>query len=775
MHPTPGTAIGLLATLFTLLVATPVVQAQFRPPNMGGIPAKVIADAIRTNVRLALRAQLVIKPGQKIEVNGVAVDGSGRYLATALGDGSTRVWDTSMGREIQHLGRLGGGATALVVSRAGDLVASGGGGGDIQVWRLPGGESLARKRLHRGRVNALAIDQAGTRLASVGRDGAVVITGFPRLDDEKRLTFRTGVAASAVAIDHQTVIAGGGDGTIRIWDLGSGSLRRSFKAHDGAVNALALSQDAGRIVSGGQDGWVRVSRTGDGRSLRRFRPSGSAVRSVAMDPLGRHIAVAGDDPVVRLYNAENGSPIREYKGHTESVRSVTFGPKGRLLHSAGVDGTTRVWDLPKGRELAKVITAVDGWTVVDSDGRYDGSRGGEAAVQWQTSEGEFELEQFTEPYFQPGVLAEAMAGTGRRPAARAIPEGFPVPPTVNVSGQGDAGRIQVRITARDEGGGVSDIRLYQNGKRITADTPRVRLVNEQRDNDKAELVFETALLDGENRFRAVALSKERIESRPGELLVTHGGAGQGGVLHLVTVGINRYRNPALNLNYGVPDARGIRDYYRQRGLKVFREVRMYEFVDDEATADNLEEQLAALKDTRAEDVVVIYLAGHGETAADDWYFVPYELLYPNRPRDLKRQGVSSQTLMNAIAAIPAQRVMVLLDACKSGAALARFKGFEDRKPLRMLARLAGIHVMAATGKDQLATELSELGHGLFTYTLLEGLNGKADTEPRDGEVTVREVMDLSREWMPDLTRKYGTRLQFPVTDSLGQDFTVGAD
>ncbi|MBN2426216.1 MAG: hypothetical protein JXR46_16340, partial [Calditrichaceae bacterium] len=86
------------------------------------------------------------------------------------------------------------------------------------------------------------------------------------------------------------------------------------------------------------------------------------------------------------------------------------------------------------------------------------------------------------------------------------------------------------------------------------------------------------------------------------------------------------------------------------------------------------------------------------------------------------------------------------------------------------SRATGVHVVAASNKDQFASEVKELGHGVFTYTLLEGLKGKAVS---GGEaITVRKLMSYVEEELPELTKKYRQEAQFPVVDSKGMDFPL---
>ena len=124
--------------------------------------------------------------------------------------------------------------------------------------------------------------------------------------------------------------------------------------------------------------------------------------------------------------------------------------------------------------------------------------------------------------------------------------------------------------------------------------------------------------------------------------------------------------------------------------------------------------------------------------------------------------------------IGAQKVLVLIDACKSGSAMLAFasRGVEDRKAMAQLARATGTHVVAASTKDQFAAEVKELGHGVFTYTLLEGLSGKADGSPKDGTVTVRELLTYVESRLPEISEQYKQQAQYPVVDSRGQDFPL---
>ena len=74
--------------------------------------------------------------------------------------------------------------------------------------------------------------------------------------------------------------------------------------------------------------------------------------------------------------------------------------------------------------------------------------------------------------------------------------------------------------------------------------------------------------------------------------------------------------------------------------------------------------------------------------------------------------------------------------------------------------------------DQFATEFKELGHGLFTYALLQGMEGKADGSPKDGKVTVYELRSYVDDQIPALSERYRGETQYPIGNAYGQDFPV---
>ena len=423
-------------------------------------------------------------------------------------------------------------------------------------------------------------------------------------------------------------------------------------------------------------------------------------------------------------------------------------------------------------EAARFYAFSDGeWIVMTPEGYFNASSNGARYINVRIANQVYSIDNFYEKFYNPAYVAAMLQGTITTPVAD-IREGIALPPQVRIlspetNAEIKSEVVEIIVSAKNMGGGIDEIRLYHNGKAIGEATRGIKLTPKSGESTKS---YTVTLVDGINTFRAIGFSSDRTESNPSEVVVKLLAPEKEISLFVLSVGINKYRNPALDLNYADPDARAVAGFFRTGGSALFKNVEIKEVYNEFATKAGILSKMQELSNTQPQDAVLIYLAGHGENIDEKWYFIPHELVYPEREEDVRTKAISSEELTSAIKNITAQKILVLIDACKSGAVLLAFRGFEDRKALSQLSRATGVHVVAASSKDQFAAEVKDLGHGVFTYTLLQGLNGKAAGA---GEtVTVRRLMGYIEEQLPELTKKYKQEAQFPVVDSRGMDFPL---
>ena len=723
--------------------------------------------------------------GKAVAISSLAISADGQTLATGGGDKAIRLWDLRSGQLARTLEGHPRAVRSLAFSRdGGELVSASDAAGR--------GEGLLLWDTRKGSVAKRFPDAIGVRSASFHPDGkSVVSTRFSQIsfwdltgNGSRGIPILTGGAFVAVSPDGKRVASScpralrEDPETVCLFDASSGKPWKTFPGHSDAILTGAFSPDGATLVTGGRDRVLKLWELRSGRLLHTLAGHAGEVVTGAFSPDGTVVASGSSDHSVRLWNAKSGKLLRALSGHTGGVTAVVFGPEGKTIASGSVDGTTRIWSAEDGRLLLTLVVFDDGqWIAYSPQGYYNASREGSKYLAWRVGNTVYELDQFFEKFYTPDLLVRTFQG---KPVARVeAPAGVAPPPDVLILSPRPGQvftepEIELTLSVKDLGGGIDEVSLFQNGKRIAEAATRGAIPVEAAGTSVRK--YKLALLEGDNRLRATAFGADRTESRAHEMTVELKAPKKEAALRLLAVGISNYANPALRLGFPVRDALDLASFFRTAGSRLFRQVDSIELSDEAATQSGI---LRALQDLERrslpQDVVVIFLAGHGGTAAGQWYFVPHDLREPEKETEMAALGISAARLAKEIQSFSSHKLLLLVDACYSGSMLTAFggyRGFEERKALALLARSQGIHLLAASTRDQRASEVTELGHGVFSYLLLKGLNGEAVLRNGEKRVTVEGLMSYIGGQIRDFGMKYHTEIQDPVSLSNGMDFPI---
>jgi WD40 repeat protein len=549
----------------------------------------------------------------------------------------------------------------------------------------------------------------------------------------------------------------------------------------GAITGLALSADGSLLAIVPSDHSVRVWDLPNGLQQARYdAPNAVSPANLAAIGLGNNAQVASVGDLgdrLKIVDPQNGRVLLDVAVAPGSARYFVIDSAYRRVITGGNDGIVRVRNLDTGELLVQIVSTLSGWTAFDAQGRFDGTIAGVDDVKWLASQLQLPVDNFSRPYFEPGLVARYIRAPSGfvAPAPTPVFGGIALPPKVTVSAQAGADNTEVTVVAQDQGGGIGSINLFQNGKLV----PISRQTNEHKEvqNGVASTIrtYGVPLAAGVNHFEAVAASLKQVE---GEHATTDLSAGAAvplpataaglPTLHILTVGINKYRDARLNLDYGVSDATAILQSL-QASQGVFGKVLAKKLIDQGATRAAIMKALTDYQNAPPNDVLVVYLAGHGEIVDNDWYFLPHDFVFT--PEGIKSTGISATTWRDMLSRVGPQRVLILIDSCKSGGSIDTLATAIDRKLLRSLGRDAGVAILAGARRDQSAEEFPQLHHGAFTYVLLQGVGGKAD-EHHNGQITTDELLTYSTSELPLLTKKLINQMQVPVAYSRGEDFLV---
>ncbi len=235
----------------------------------------------------------------------------------------------------------------------------------------------------------------------------------------------------------------------------------------------------------------------------------------------------------------------------------------------------------------------------------------------------------------------------------------------------------------------------------------------------------------------------------------------------MVMGISTYKY-IRPLTYADKDAELFRDYLKSPGGGKLPDENIYCLLNEEAKAANFwVKGMAWLKSKALKkgDRLFIYLAGHGDAIDQDEYFF---LTYDCNPAGDKNNyivtgNIQLYNLKSRIAGMSDRGVDVIfvMDACRSNE-LPGGKEGQAALNAAISEKKAGEIIMLATGAGQESLEDASIGtgHGLFTYYLVDGLSGLADSTS-DNRISLGEIQYYVDKNVPAIAQERFKRKQDP--------------
>jgi WD40 repeat protein len=220
-------------------------------------------------------------------------------------------------------------------------------------------QAIQELRGHHAAVFAVAFRPDGERMATASFDRTIKIWD---VESGRLMRSFTGhqdkVLALAYSADGRLLASAGLDGTVRIWDTASGRPTASLTSRNRCVEGIAFTPDGCRLIACGEAGLAEVWKTDESvlEGTICVQPERMPLYSASVSPDGQMLALAGLDGRIRLYNLASGKSQRILEGHADAVYSLAFSPDGDSLASASADHTVRCWKTATGEER----TCLDG-------------------------------------------------------------------------------------------------------------------------------------------------------------------------------------------------------------------------------------------------------------------------------------------------------------------------------------------------------------------------------------------------------------------------------
>ncbi|MCP4932980.1 MAG: hypothetical protein GY927_01970 [bacterium] len=708
---------------------------------------------------------------QKGDIMGLSFSPDGKRLLSGTGTAPYKclVWEIK--RKTPKL-RYGGHdqlVLATAISPRGDLAATAGGSNnEIHIWNMTTGRLVKKLR------------GTGKNVWSVGfaKDGQSIVWGQKlrekSFNNRGKLQYVLRLPEKAKAMGEPRSLEALSD---------KKQDKRSFRRAVMRLGRTKLKRRAGGDY--GYYAHIQVTRRKKRRvTIRRDEKSGFAHNAITLTPDAQEVITGGGNGWLTAFGV-NGRKRGDFIGHTSEVWAVAVSKGGRLLLSGSNDQTVRLWNVASRENIISLFYGRDGeWIIWTPQGYYAASPGGDLHVGWHINQGEDKAARFISAaqlkrhFYRPDIIRRALELASSSEAVRQSPgTDFALdelltrrPPVFAV----DSPKSGAKIGSSPV---IIDLRIGDNidvieGYDVTVNGRRVILRSQGspagRNSKRHTVSFEVPLSTGENLIEIVAFNA--IGKMQKQINVEYTGRSdldKRGTLRVLAIGVDKYRNfTGQDLDFAEVDASAIRDMLLKSAGPLHEAVKSQLLAHKgwlPPTADNIRAALKDLIRSGPRDTIIVFMAGHGINKGQDYLFLPSNAAIDDEGEITAESTISWRDIFNTLEAARGQRIL-LLDTCYSGNAYnpRLIKDAADGK----------IAVLTATDAETLAQEDPELGHGIFTHSLLKGLKGAADNNEhgrKDGRVQMGELSEFVKKLVRKITGGNQTPTAFM---SSGRFFTL---
>lgn len=749
--------------------------------------------------------------GHTYYINSLALNTAGNFLFSVSSDGTIREWELSTGREVRRLSGHSCNIKSVVANGNGSVIASIH-KNSIGLWEPAKGE-MRELNGHSDEILAFAMDDTGKYGISGSRDKTAVVwsieTGKPihprgdvtvratsKIDkdgkfvvmedsglklwkirnDEKTDSFSVEKFSALFVVmtdDSKYVVAKARDKTVTMWEVSTGKEICTISGHRGIQDKTYISileendcyeppgvtPDGRYVVSSTLQGPVSVWDTATGKEICALKDTKMCVTSLVVTPDGKYVVTGDTQNTIRVWELPTGKEYLRLSGHSAAVTSVTTCTGGKYIVSGSEDGSIRFWNLESGKMLGTVVEFLDGeWIFFTPDRRFDCSLNGAQYCGWVVGLKYYSFEQFEERYRVRGLARQVLAPLwGEKtvePAVQTpVDKSLPIPAEVVIVSPSDGEELKqpevdVKIMIIHNKG-IKQAELFVNGKETA---PRGITVTKKEDK-RFGLTLTAQLVPGENVIGVQAIDVDSVKSRREEVRVIYKPAQTvKPELWILAVGISDYDDASLKLDYGASDAKRFVDILKSGSSELYQNAHSTILLDKDATTRNIKKAFSEIsKNSAPQDVVMIFLAGHGDKdGKGNYYFITCD----TDKDDLFGTAFQWRDIEGGIEQISAQKVVLLADTCHSGDVTKGRGVYEDTQMLvEKLVKSSGVALLvSSTGKEQ-SLESKDWGGGAFTAAVCEALSnkdGKVDSD-KDGGVSVLELQQYVTRRVIEIT------------------------
>ena len=747
-----------------------------------------------------------VKSGEEIPLKGIGYSirqakfgWDGNFFTTrfAPGDysikGKTSLWDVLSGEMVYQTGR------SILFHPSGEVFATDRSDGMLEVRKCATRDSVVTiQNEHEywgfnleGQIwMADAVKAFGNRdktIASANSDSEIEIRNEAgKIQHVIRPELQTIGAPSIVLSNdgHYLVSNSTLDNKCYITDLRSGK-SKLYENDARWIETLSISGD-NKLLAINYYHQTHVLDLGKYKLKKILRGSTQSIFS----PDGKTLTVNGRENIT-TYDVSTWQVLKEYGYGGYDLLDINFQTE-KGLFSRGNELV--VMDMKSGLSIINLILMDSAnWVVTHPSGLFDATPGAMDKLYFVAGLETIELNQLKARYYEPGLWKKVMRGETLRNVV-----GFnevELPPEIKMGAVDKRGMLAVEVI--DRGGGIGEISFYVNGKEAIADLRQTdgKQIGSTMTFNIPVSTLKNLLPGTENYLAIKAWNKGKwIESKGA--IVTYQTPSKAQIkpaIHIVVCGVSDYTGSEIDLKYAAKDAEDMANALDLGAKRLFGTNKSFIYtLTSNQPAQNHPTKVNILRTfetissaASSEDVIVVYLSGHGINvggAEGDFHYLTADAFTGNPsayndPSIRNQTTLSSNELVQLFKKVPALKQVLIIDACASGKVVDNLMVKKDieSSTLRALDRMkdrTGMHIITGCTADAVSYEASRYGQGILTYSLLEGFRGLALRDDKFADVN--QLFQYAQDRVPVLASGIGGIQKPQVFSPNGsQSFDIG--
>lgn len=632
------------------------------------------------------------------------------------------------------------------------------------------------------------------------KDGWSGVYDTDKLDLLHGFTANEGFTVSKAVLNHDgtTIFGIFMNRKVGLWDSKSGQWVKELGEQNGAWDDCAISLD-GKWVATSCDKGVRLWNTSDyketaldkgneevdlfakilfsedGKSLgvvsnlhAKFWDIGSGRQTLKLEQgngsRSSYKRMLSNDGRLILMN-KTDIEIWDYRNGTRSsiiplsepAHDAFFSVDSKfIVTNNSIDGLC-FWTREGKRISSLYMTTDNQWLVMDTDGRYDAKdpsnvKAAAYVMEWDQGLEPIDISQLKAQFYEPDLLAKSLGFSKESIRPVSDISGLRLFPEVSFSAKKETPFcVDVSLKARDNGG-VGKVAVFLNGKQVLR-KEGVGYLNIDALGFEQYLLPEPELKGHGNLVSVQAWNEDGTLASP---LATYDIGVPTNLktppvsIYALAVGVGDYAGQKSDLKAPPQDVNDFSKALQMVGNRLLPD-RVHVTTLTTAAADPASAPTRAnitkwfddaSKSATSSDIVLIFFSGHGTDQLGkkkDYFFLTKEA----DPSDVNEAtattgAVSGEELRTLLNKIAANKQVVILDTCHSGAAASelissRSVSGDYQRAWESIKDSTGTWLLAGTASDQLSYESSNVDHGMLTYSLLEAIDKATGEGLRKGD------------------------------------------